>query len=483
MDRLKIKNLPWRGLSLAAAVAYITFPGLPRWPLVPLGLLAFLGGMRAILSLLFLGGYLLSWGQINYRAAHIYLPYPPEEVQWIEGKLKEEPRWDSQKNIRYTLGVERLGHRQGGGESMGWGLLRGSLPWEEAPNPEDWLRGDSLRLKGRLTQGKDGRFYFYADSLQGRIIQERNQLRRGLIRTIRLRSKRISQQGAVLLPALVLGLGHPEFSTVSALFKQTGTAHIIALSGFHAGLVGLLLYSFFRLLLGHRGGLILSSWGLLFFLYLVGPKPSLLRAVLMFQIILWGKIFHERVSPKGALIGSYLFMGMIAPASLRTLSAQLSYLALWGILSSTPRIQQNLGRLPWRWLQASVSASLAAQLWTLPLVLYQFGVYYPSGLLASLIFLPLIASYVYLGIFYLFLPPDFFPSSLLAKLCTLLEELLFTLTGIFQKIPSFSLGEGKKALFFLLLIPLLWDYIYSPGGVNWKSTILTTTRLHKSKLF
>ena len=85
-------------------------------------------------------------------------------------------------------------------------------------------------------------------------------------------------------------MDHPRKGEYTALFRRSGTAHIMALSGFHAGLVGLLLFMAGRVLLGSRGGYLFSMAGLVLLLWLAGFRPSLLRAVGMYFLICCGEI-------------------------------------------------------------------------------------------------------------------------------------------------------------------------------------------------
>ncbi len=438
-------------------------------PLTLLGVYCLINGRKATLSfgglLLFL---VLSMG-IYRRSTAVYLPFPAEDCVRLKGRLTAEPSWNSRGNLIFTLEMEEL-EQHSGAQAAGKGSIRVSLSEQEAFSPESWLRGDSVDLEGRFTV--DGTLFFgksllvYESTGPGRF-------RRWIVNRVHRKAEALSEFSASLLPALVLGLKHPDQDRSSALFRETGTAHIIALSGFHSGLVALLLYLLFKRPAGHRGALVLSALGLLVYLYLAGPKPSLIRSVLMYQIIILCKLKHVRPDLKKVLAASYLVSALICPASLHTLSARLSYLALWGILSGSTLLA---GVLP-MWiplgLRTALGASMAAQLWTLPLVLFSFGVWYPAGLAASLVLTPLVTLYMYSGILYLFLPDLSLLTALPVLLCRILEKMMVFSAGFFVKIPSLSLTEPGPGLFLLLLFPLLLGVIYAPGRLSWKKRIWT----------
>ena len=167
--------------------------------------------------------------------------------------------------------------------------------------------------------------------------------RLAILQAVKGKCRLLGRETGILLPALVLGINHPYKGEYTELFRQSGTAHIMALSGFHAGLVGILLFLMGRLLFGSRGGYAFSMAGLLVFLWLVGMRPSLMRAVCMYCIFAWGKLTQRNFSGLNVLLFSFIITGLTAPLSLSSLSCQLSYLALAGILMSGIRLKPASG--------------------------------------------------------------------------------------------------------------------------------------------
>ncbi|MBF9015700.1 MULTISPECIES: ComEC/Rec2 family competence protein [unclassified Oceanispirochaeta] len=471
-----------RGISLFTALFYtVAQPfGLPFYfyffPLLILGALSIASGKKGVLFFIILLIFLSFSHVIYLYRSRLYIPFPVEHCISIRGRLVQEPSWNSRGNLNFILEPGVIGSRTGAA-GEGLGRISVSLPAERAFAPEVWVRGDSMRVSGKMVLYEDVPF-FYGRSMDLYVVNRPQQFRRRLLAQVHRRAASVSDFSASLLPALVLGLKHPSQERSSRLFRETGTAHIIALSGFHSGLVALLLYGFFKLILGHRGGLVMAGLGLLFYLYLAGPKPSLFRSVLMYQILLLCKLNHRKADLRKILIASFLISALVFPESLHTLSARLSYLALWGILSSSSLIYNLLHPMGSKFLRAGLSASLAAQIWTIPLVLSCFAIWYPAGIAASLVLTPLVSCYMYTGILYLFIPDLWILTVLPVFLCRLLEKMLLYSASIFRRIPPLSLPEAGSGLFLFLLFPLLLGLIYRPGGFGGKRRSEPELRLY-----
>jgi predicted membrane metal-binding protein len=108
--------------------------------------------------------------------------------------------------------------------------------------------------------------------------------------------------------------------------------------------------------------------------------------------------FGRRVAPTSVLALSFLATTLLMPRSVHSLSFQLSFLALTGILLLSGPISTALPRAIPRLVRRGLGAALGAQLATVPLVLSSFGVVYPVGLVAGLLLAPLATGFLWAGI-------------------------------------------------------------------------------------
>lgn len=172
--------------------------------------------------------------------------------------------------------------------------------------------------------------------------------------------------------------------SLTTRLSTTGLSHVMAVSGLHVSLlVGLIM----TILRRKRAAAFVSIGVMLFFAAMLGFSPSVTRAVVMNIVLLLAPIFgKENDSPTslGLALMPALFFN---PWALASLSLQLSYLAVAGILLFAERLtnwQQRhfsvretghftrlLGRLLRRG-QESLAVTLGATVLTVPLALLRF---------------------------------------------------------------------------------------------------------------
>ncbi|HRS04764.1 MAG TPA: ComEC/Rec2 family competence protein [Treponema sp.] len=209
--------------------------------------------------------------------------------------------------------------------------------------------------------------------------------------------------------ALLLGFRDDLDQEVTALYRKTGSSHVLALSGMHLGIIAALLAFVLRKPLGVRLSSFVSLGVLFVYVYLAGFQPSLSRSLVMYTLMLLCFFQGIPVSLLPIIGLSFIIQLLIDPVGMASLSAMLSYAALTGIvLLSPPILDVVKGRLPLA-LAASFATSLGAFTATAPLVAGFFGVLYPIGilvgaLLGALASLFMIGSILYLTSSYI-LPP------------------------------------------------------------------------------
>jgi competence protein ComEC len=207
-----------------------------------------------------------------------------------------------------------------------------------------------------------------------------------------------------IVQAQAFGLGQPEGALLSAMvigkatvdlpfeiqdqFKQTGLAHALAASGTQVSLlVGIILALTKRL--ASRWRLILGLAILVLYIGLTGIEASVLRAGIMGGMVLIALALDRKIKPLGSLLFAATVLLIINPAWIWDLGFQLSFLATLGLLVTVPVLMKWLDWMPT--LFASMFAvPIAAYLWTLPLILFVFGVVSPYSILINIIVSPLI---------------------------------------------------------------------------------------------
>jgi competence protein ComEC len=191
--------------------------------------------------------------------------------------------------------------------------------------------------------------------------------------------------GLGLARALLLGDGNALPPAQRDAMRRVGLAHLVAVSGLNVGMVATL---FLVVLLRAPRGVRLAGTlvGVLAYALLVGPLPSLLRALLMAAALLGGLLLRRLPAAANGLAASCLLLVLLSPAWVDDLGFQLSVAATAGLLALSMPMK---ARLHWLGpLATPLAVTLAAQLATLPWALAVFGRLSPAAPLANLVAVP-----------------------------------------------------------------------------------------------
>ena len=259
--------------------------------------------------------------------------------------------------------------------------------------------------------------------------------------------------------AIVLGQRQGLEAGQKAVFRETGTAHLFAISGLHVGLVGGFLFGFFRLLrMGEPVQVVLTLVVLLFYVVLTGSTPSAMRAFLMIAFLFGAKAFQRGYRPESALAASALFVLLFDPDQVFTLGFQLSYIVVLSILVFGIPAAREMIRITnpqyWlpgqrgsrfyrirRWFFGSLAISVSAFLASAPMMIGHFGILPLSAVVLNLVLVPpatLVLVFGFLSLFTGLLGLDFL-SALLNAAARPVIELMVGLVSHTVTVPFASL--------------------------------------------
>ena len=232
-------------------------------------------------------------------------------------------------------------------------------------------------------------------------------LRNYLANTI---DKHFNNESASVLKTLLLGKRNDLDEELYQNYVDAGAVHILAISGLHVGIITSILLFFLQkipnTLLSYRliRYLILSI-GLWAFALIAGSSPSVLRATLMFNLISFSLLIRDKGGRFDSLMLSMLFLLLINPSYLYDVGFQLSYAAVFSILTFYPIA------LRWwfpenkyvRYIWSLVTVGFTAQIVVIPISLYYFHQFSILFFIANLVVVPLLQPILILGILCLLL--------------------------------------------------------------------------------
>ncbi|MEX0980045.1 MAG: DNA internalization-related competence protein ComEC/Rec2 [Gemmatimonadota bacterium] len=270
----------------------------------------------------------------------------------------------------------------------------------DAPEPGAPVRGTALWRKSRrpdpLRPAGAGYLAFRAlERTQEGALPARPVLRfRGAVQE---RIALLFGARAPVVEALILARREGLATELRDAFAVSGTAHLLAISGFHVGVVAGLLFSLLRLLgAGRRGAALGSAGGCWAYVLSIGAPDAAARAAVMLTLLALGQLRGRPAAPLGAVATALLLMLLVSPGSIAAVGFQLSFAGAAGLILLRPPIADvvrrwSRGRLPPA-VESGIDSGVAATLATLPLVVWHFDRASLVGVPATLVLGPLIAT-------------------------------------------------------------------------------------------
>lgn len=190
-------------------------------------------------------------------------------------------------------------------------------------------------------------------------------------------------------------------------FNRSGLSHILAISGFNITIIINLLAVLLKYV-PRRGRFWLTLGVIGFFSLLTGASASVLRAAFMGAIVLFAMQLGRKGSTLNALLIAAAVLVFIEPTILlHNISFQLSFLATLGLVTFSEEIEEKLAIFP-ELIRGDLAVTLAAQIFTLPVTAFNFGVFSLISPLANIVVLPFVPLMMLVSFLaflsYLFLP-------------------------------------------------------------------------------
>lgn len=267
-------------------------------------------------------------------------------------------------------------------------------------NPQEcrfYVRGMRLAVQGRF--GKTGTV-FYARPVQPLFLGWNTPLNR-LRAFFRFTFMRLlygwGDAGGLLLALLAADKAFLPQECVEA-FRNAGLAHILALSGMHLSLIGTAALQGGRIF-GHRKRAVrFSLAAVCLFVWFAGSAPSLNRALGMVFIAAAGEALGLKPPTLSVLCAMLTAHIAFAGADAVTLGFMLSYGACAGIIIFGGACTRLAAGIIPPVIADSVSASIGAQLFTVPVVTAAIGTIAAAGVIASCIAGPLVSVFLLAGL-------------------------------------------------------------------------------------
>jgi competence protein ComEC len=230
-----------------------------------------------------------------------------------------------------------------------------------------------------------------------------------------------------LASGLLLGARGGFDETMRNEFISTGTIHIIALSGYNVTIVAEGVMKVLGIFFATTLSLVFGIVVVLLFIVMAGASSTAIRAGIMAVIALLGRMTSRTYNAGRALCIAGLCMIAYDLRVLTDISFQLSFLATFGVLFVTPKVNKYIQFIPARFgFRDLISTTIAATITVLPTLVYTTGVLSLVSLPANILILP-------------FIP------------ITMLVSFISGILGFISHTLSFLFGYGAHLLLFYIL--------------------------------
>ena len=283
--------------------------------------------------------------------------------------------------------------------------------------------------------------------------------RKDILKYLKNRIDRMDSESAMLFTALFTGYKKNPNSKLFISFRRSGASHILALSGMHLGIISFGIMFLLKYIVGKKLSLIVTFFTIIFYVFLTDPGSSLTRAAIFFVLLGLFVLVGYKPDTLHILVLCFVIQVTNDPESSYNLSFQLSYMAISGIILLSGIINNILPGIIPPGFRSVLSASIAAQIFTAPLVLYYFKVIYPVGIISGIILVPLVTLFIWIGIIVLF-PFPLFIQVFLFRIIKNIYLLIKVSTEFFSQFPSLMLKPA--IVLFAVVLTVIFFMEYSP---------------------
>ncbi|OGO86603.1 MAG: DNA internalization-related competence protein ComEC/Rec2 [Clostridiales bacterium GWD2_32_59] len=201
-------------------------------------------------------------------------------------------------------------------------------------------------------------------------------------------NKLMPQKEAGLVNSMILGDKNSLDGDLKKLYSDAGISHIIAISGMHILVLCLIIYKVLSVLkVNKKVNAVISMLFLIFYALLTGGSPSAVRAVVMGCVMLFADVIGREKDNYSNLSFAALVLIIYNPAVVHDIGFLLSFAAVLGILTTVPLLNK-LYVCP-KVIKEILSSSIAAIIWTTPIIAYYFYEIPTYSLIANILVVPL----------------------------------------------------------------------------------------------
>lgn len=228
--------------------------------------------------------------------------------------------------------------------------------------------------------------------------KDKGGLRRGLFvlkrKFLESVNRVVPEPESALLGGILLGVKQNLGNDLEQAFIDTGTIHIVVLSGYNVTIVSEAIVRSLQQILPKQAALSFGGMGIILFALITGATTTTVRASVMGLLGLLARVTNRTYEITRALFLAAFIMVVQNPYVLIfDISFQLSFIATLGLIIISPRIEawRFSQKLPKKFgIREIFASTIATQIAVFPYLLYKIGTLSIISPLANMLVLPVI---------------------------------------------------------------------------------------------
>lgn len=262
----------------------------------------------------------------------------------------------------------------------------------------------------------------------------------------------LNEKEASLCKGLILGKTEEIEESIKENFRVVNISHILAISGLHVTYIVMLITIISQRIIGKKYSTVFVIVVLIFYMFLVGFTPSIVRACIMGILVNLAFLVQRKNNFWNSLALSLLLILINNPYSILNIGLQLSYLATIGIVSFSRKIRKKIDNFKFlknnlvirknneiqilvNKVNDNLSVMFSAQISILPIMIYNFNIFGAYFIISNLLVSVIIGTTIFLSILLVTSSFIFFPiSKIFSYILTILLQLLIIISNI-SKLP------------------------------------------------
>ncbi|MEI7561191.1 MAG: ComEC/Rec2 family competence protein [Actinomycetes bacterium] len=361
------------------------------------------------------------------------------------GKIRGSTRLPDQQS--FLISVNRIGKFQV------------KLPMRmQAPVGQNYLLGQCFTAEVKIVKSKERKVAALAVATSGLTITKQPNYLITSTNKIRASFRELipSSEAGSLIPGLILGDTSLQTAEFTNQMRRVGFSHLTAVSGANFALVaGFVLWVMQFFIRKIQTRLWVTGAVLLFFILLVRPTPSVLRAAVMTSVLLIAKYRGDRSLGLPALGAAIATLILLDPFQAIDPGFALSVLATAGILLLSPRLIELISlKVRWQVVAEAVAIPISATIFCTPVIVALSGQLSLITIVANVLASPVIAPITVIG----------FIAAIAASIVPVIASLLISLTlplatwivWLCHTGAQFPVLQFSSVAFFLLIMLVIF---------------------------